>query len=115
MLAWEMTAGIDNSGGGCLPLRNISVRPDSGKGNSPSKGAGKAWKRNLRLPILVTPGTTISSTKTGAGGPWETSTCLRMSPSLVKRLKILGVEEDRDLSDLVNEAIGDLLGKREKR
>jgi len=51
-----------------LPLRNISVRPDSGKGNSPSKGAGKA---------------------------------------------ILGVEEDRDLSDLVNEAIGDLLGKRE--
>ena len=30
-------------------------------------------------------------------------------------MKILGVEEDRDLSDLVNEAIGDLLGKREKR
>ena len=32
-----------------------------------------------------------------------------------KRLKILGVEEDRDLSDLVNEAISDLLGKRERR
>ena len=31
------------------------------------------------------------------------------------RLKILGVEEDRDLSDLVNEAIGELLGKHEKR
>jgi len=32
-----------------------------------------------------------------------------------QRLKILGVEEDRDLSDLVNEAIGDLLEKREAK
>ena len=31
------------------------------------------------------------------------------------RLKIMGVETDRDLSDLVNEAIGDLVGKHEKR
>jgi hypothetical protein len=31
-----------------------------------------------------------------------------------QRLKILGMEEDRDLSDLVNEAIGDLVGKHEK-
>ena len=38
-----------------------------------------------------------------------------VDPALVKRLKILGVEEDRDLSDLVNEAISDLLGKHEKR
>jgi len=36
-----------------------------------------------------------------------------VNPALVKRLKIFGVEEDRDLSDLVNEAIGDLLGKPE--
>ena len=36
-----------------------------------------------------------------------------VDPSLVKRLKILGVETDRDLSELVNEAIGDLLKKRE--
>ncbi len=33
-----------------------------------------------------------------------------VDPALVKRLKTLGVEEDRDLSDLVNEAISDLLG-----
>jgi len=38
-----------------------------------------------------------------------------MSPSFVKRLKIMGVETGRDLSDLVNEAIGDLVGKHEKR
>ena len=38
-----------------------------------------------------------------------------VDPALVKRLKIMGVETDRDLSDLVNEAISDLLGKREKR
>ena len=38
-----------------------------------------------------------------------------IDPALVKRLKILGVEEDRDLSDLVNEAIGDLVGKREAK
>ena len=36
-------------------------------------------------------------------------------PALVKRLKILGVEENRDLSDLVNEAIGDLLEKNKGR
>ena len=38
-----------------------------------------------------------------------------VDPALIKRLKILGVEEDRDLSDLVNEAISDLLGKREAK
>ena len=38
-----------------------------------------------------------------------------VDPALVKRLKILGVEEDRDLSGLVNEAIGDLLEKREAK
>ncbi len=32
-----------------------------------------------------------------------------------QRLKMLVMEEDRDLSDLVNEAIGDLVGKHEKR
>ena len=30
-----------------------------------------------------------------------------------QRLKILGMEEDRDLSDLVNEVISDLMGKHE--
>jgi len=30
-----------------------------------------------------------------------------------QRLKILGMEEDRDLSDLVNEVISDLVGKHE--
>ena len=38
-----------------------------------------------------------------------------VDPALVKRLKIMGVETDRDLSDLVNEAICDLVGKHEKR
>ena len=37
-----------------------------------------------------------------------------VDPALVKRLKMLGVVEDWNLSDLVNEAIGDLLGKHEK-
>ncbi len=32
-----------------------------------------------------------------------------------QRLKMLVMEEDRDLSDLVNEAIGGLVGKHEKR
>jgi len=32
-----------------------------------------------------------------------------------RRLKILVMEEDQDLSDLVNQAVGDLVGKHEKR
>jgi hypothetical protein len=32
-----------------------------------------------------------------------------------QRLKILVMEEDQDLSDLVNQAVGDLVGKHEKR
>ena len=35
-----------------------------------------------------------------------------VDPALVKRLKMLGVVEDWNLSDLLNEAISDLLGKR---
>ena len=38
-----------------------------------------------------------------------------VDPALVKRLKMLCVEKDGDLSDLVNEAISDLLKKRETK
>ena len=38
-----------------------------------------------------------------------------IDPALVKRLKIMGVETHRDLSDLVNAAISDLVRKHEKR
>ena len=35
--------------------------------------------------------------------------------SMDQRLKILVMEEDQDLSDMVNQAVGDLVGKHEKR
>jgi len=38
-----------------------------------------------------------------------------VDPALIKRLKILGVELDWDLSYLVNDAISDLLGKHEMK
>ena len=40
---------------------------------------------------------------------------LRLNQSLMKELKYLGVDQDRNLNDLVEEAIGDLLKKHKRK
>jgi len=40
---------------------------------------------------------------------------LRLNQTLMKELKYLGVDQDRNLNDLVEEAVGDLLKKYKRK
>lgn len=72
--------------------------------------------KNINIEDKLIQKTTSKTVRQKASIPVEQHTIKKATyyikkPNLIKELKLLSVERERDLSDLVTEAIGDLIKK----
>jgi len=75
------------------------------------KGTGKTAKKHTSKPVSQQAGKTARQTNSKTKEEDTKKATYYIDRKLIKSLKRLGIDTERDLSSLVNEAIGDLIKK----